>query len=220
MKDKQDKEKQEVRKSVQKTQANVKRSTLGELAGFSALKEQLGGEATPPPPPPPKKEEVKETPAPVAEEVVEETPAVEEIVIEETVIEETVEEVATPVADIPVVEEEEEEVEEEGAVEEWGGEATETTTETVVADTTAEDDLKKIEGVGPKIEGLMKEGGLKTFAQVAAASPESIKAILEAAGPRYKMHDPTSWPLQAGMAAEGRWAELNVWQDEHKGGKM
>ena len=215
VKDKQDKEKQEVRKSVQKTQANVKRSTLGELAGFSALKEQLGGEATPPPPPPPKKEEVKETPAPVAEEVVEETPAVEEIVIEETV-----EEVATPVADIPVVEEEEEEVEEEGAVEEWGGEATETTTETVVADTTAEDDLKKIEGVGPKIEGLMKEGGLKTFAQVAAASPESIKAILEAAGPRYKMHDPTSWPLQAGMAAEGRWAELNVWQDEHKGGKM
>ena len=147
-------------------------------------------------------------------------------------VEETVEAVVTPVADIPPAVEEtvEEEEEEEGATEEWGGGTTEATSETVVteatttttveADATAEDDLKKIEGVGPKIEGLMKEGGLKTFAQVAASTPEAIKEILLAAGPRYKMHDPTSWPLQSKMAAEGRWAELSVWQDEHKGGKM
>ena len=57
-------------------------------------------------------------------------------------------------------------------------------------------------------------------AAVAAASPESIKEILVAAGSRYQMHDPTSWPLQAGLAAEGKMEELAKWQDEHKGGKM
>ena len=66
----------------------------------------------------------------------------------------------------------------------------------------------------------MKEGGLKTWAAVAAASPESIKEILLAAGNRYKMHDPTTWPTQAGLALEGKWDELNKWQDEHKGGKL
>ena len=45
-----------------------------------------------------------------------------------------------------------------------------------------------------------------------------IKAILDAAGSRYQMHDPTSWPLQAGMAAEGKWEELKQYQEYLEGG--
>ena len=156
------------------------------------MKQQLAGDTVNFTPPPLKKEE--------------ETPAVEEVV-EAPVVEATPEAVAEEVVEAPVVEAAPEVVAEE-------------VVETPVAEAGAEDDLKKIEGVGPKIESLMKEGGLKTWAQVAAAAPESIKEILVAAGSRYQMHDPTSWPLQAGMAAEGKWEELEKWQDEHKGGKM
>lgn len=82
-----------------------------------------------------------------------------------------------------------------------------------------QDDLKLIEGVGPKIESLLKEGGLDTWAKVGAATPEQIKEILEAAGSRYKMHDPTTWPKQAALAAEGKFEELKAWQGDLDGGK-
>jgi len=82
-----------------------------------------------------------------------------------------------------------------------------------------QDDLKIIEGVGPKIAGLLAEGGFETWAKVAAATPEALKEILVAAGPRYQMHNPGSWPKQAGLAAAGKWDELNKLQDELDGGK-
>lgn len=47
-----DKEVDETRQSVKKTQSSVERSTLGDLDVFSQLKEQLGDAPTPPPPPP------------------------------------------------------------------------------------------------------------------------------------------------------------------------
>ncbi len=84
----------------------------------------------------------------------------------------------------------------------------------------AEDDLTKIEGIGPKISELIKAGGIKTFADLAKTDPSVIKGLLNEAGPRYKMHDPASWPLQAGMAARGEWDALEKWQDEHDGGKL
>lgn len=83
-----------------------------------------------------------------------------------------------------------------------------------------EDDFKKIEGIGPKISQLIKDAGISTFAELSKTDVEKLKEILTAAGSRYQMHDPGSWPLQAGMAAEGKWDELKVWQDEHDGGKL
>ena len=32
--------------------------------------------------------------------------------------------------------------------------------------------------------------------------------------------DPTTWPQQAAMAADGKWDELKVWQDELDGGRV
>lgn len=82
-----------------------------------------------------------------------------------------------------------------------------------------DNDLKFIEGIGPKIEELLHAAGISTWAQLAAASAESIKAILEAAGSKFAMHDPTTWPKQAQLAADGQWAELEAYMDQLKGGK-
>ena len=83
----------------------------------------------------------------------------------------------------------------------------------------AKDDLKKIEGIGPKIEELFNNAGIHTFAELAAADVEHLKEILHAAGPRYTIHNPASWSHQSEMAAAGQWAELKIWQDAHIGGK-
>ncbi len=84
---------------------------------------------------------------------------------------------------------------------------------------TTPDDLKKIEGIGPKIAELLQNADIKTFAALSEATPEKIKEVLEAAGSRYKMHDPTTWPAQAKMAADGEWDKLKEWQDALDGGK-
>ncbi|MCU0346356.1 MAG: 30S ribosomal protein S1 [Saprospiraceae bacterium] len=84
-----DKEVDEVRQTVKKQQATVVSSTLGDLAVFSQLKEQLGGETPPPPPPAPVAK------AKAAAPVVEEAAAV----VEEPVAPAVVEESAAVVAD-------------------------------------------------------------------------------------------------------------------------
>lgn len=81
------------------------------------------------------------------------------------------------------------------------------------------DDLKVIEGIGPKIEQLLNNEGISSFTQLAATSPERIKEILNAAGSRFQMHDPTTWPDQARLATQGRWVELKEWQDELRKGR-
>ena len=81
------------------------------------------------------------------------------------------------------------------------------------------DDFTKIEGIGPKINQIMIDGGVTTYAAMAYAKPEQLKDILAAAGNRYKMHNPTTWPQQAKLAEEGKWDELKKLQDELDGGK-
>jgi small subunit ribosomal protein S1 len=81
------------------------------------------------------------------------------------------------------------------------------------------DDLKKIEGIGPKIAEILTASEIGTFMALSETSPEKIREILEEAGPRYKMHDPTTWPQQAELAATDKWDELKELQDNLKGGK-
>ncbi|WP_025764340.1 50S ribosomal protein L17 [Dyadobacter tibetensis] len=81
------------------------------------------------------------------------------------------------------------------------------------------DDLKKIEGVGPKIADILAEGGIATYAQLAAATPEAIQELLEKAGPQFNTHSPATWPAQAQLAADGKWDELKKLQDELDGGR-
>ncbi len=78
------------------------------------------------------------------------------------------------------------------------------------------DDLKKIEGIGPKIASTLVEAGIATFADLAKAKPAKISEII--AGVRGS-HVTDTWPAQAKMAADGKWDELKKWQDELDGGK-
>ncbi len=77
-----------------------------------------------------------------------------------------------------------------------------------------EDDLQMIEGIGPKIDALMKENGIHTFAQLSRADIPTISAVLDKGGPRFKLANPGSWAEQAGLAASGKWHELKKLQDE------
>lgn len=81
------------------------------------------------------------------------------------------------------------------------------------------DDLKKMEGVGPKIAQLLNDAGIQTFAQLAEASVERLRRILGDAGDRYRIHDPSSWPQQARLAADGQWDELTRLQKTLKSGR-
>ena len=80
------------------------------------------------------------------------------------------------------------------------------------------DDLTKVEGVGPKAAEALSGAGLETYAKLAKAKPEKIKEILTEASSRMAHLDPTSWPKQAKMAADGKWDELKEWQENAKGG--
>lgn len=80
-------------------------------------------------------------------------------------------------------------------------------------------DLKVVEGIGPKIEGLLKAAGIDTWSDLAAAKLDKLQGILDAAGDRYRLADPSTWAKQAGLAAEGKWDELKQYQDFLSGGK-
>lgn len=80
------------------------------------------------------------------------------------------------------------------------------------------DDLTKIEGIGPKGAEALVNAGIATYADLSKAKSDNIKEILTAASSRMAHLDPTSWPKQAKMAANGKWDELKEWQDNAKGG--
>lgn len=80
------------------------------------------------------------------------------------------------------------------------------------------DDLKVVEGIGPKIAQLFNDNGINTWYQLSKASKERCQEILNSGGKRYEIHNPTSWPKQSGLAFEGKWKELNDLQDYLDGG--
>lgn len=82
--------------------------------------------------------------------------------------------------------------------------------------TAEEDNLRLIEGIGPKIESILRASGIATFEQLADAEADTLRNILEEAGSRFKSHNPQSWPAQAGLAADGKMEELKAWQRELK----
>ena len=81
------------------------------------------------------------------------------------------------------------------------------------------DDLTKIEGIGPKIAQVLADAGITTFAGLANTSAERLRQILNAAGSRYRITDPTTWPEQAAHAAAGEWDKFNDLVLKLKAGK-
>ena len=77
-----------------------------------------------------------------------------------------------------------------------------------------QDDFSHLDGVGPKISATLRSAGVKTFAKLAAKEVEDLREILVAENPSLlRLSDPSTWPEQAGMAAEGRWEDLKALQE-------
>ena len=81
------------------------------------------------------------------------------------------------------------------------------------------DDLKLVEGVGPKAAEAFVAAGIVSFADMAATSAEKLKEILDASDGTFNAADTTTWPEQAQMAADGKMDELKAYQDNLKGGR-
>lgn len=79
-------------------------------------------------------------------------------------------------------------------------------------------DLTVIEGIGPKINALFHDNGIKTFAQLAAAAVPQMRAILDKGGARFRIANPSTWAQQAALAAENKWPELKKLQDKLSAG--
>ena len=79
------------------------------------------------------------------------------------------------------------------------------------------DNLKRIEGIGPKISSVLQGAGITTFTQLAAVDVGQLRQILREAGVR--IANPTTWPEQAGLAAAGQWDGLEALQATLKGGR-
>ncbi len=80
-------------------------------------------------------------------------------------------------------------------------------------------DLQLIEGIGPKIAELLIANGIHDLVDLAAAPVEQIREILLAAGRRFRLADPSSWPEQAKLGAAGLWDALSELQARLKGGR-
>ncbi len=69
-------------------------------------------------------------------------------------------------------------------------------------DTVAEDDLERIEGIGPRIASALRSAGVRSFRRLADADVPTLQAALEAAGLRFAPSLPT-WSRQARFLADG-----------------
>ena len=84
--------------------------------------------------------------------------------------------------------------------------------------TNGRDDLTMIEGIGPQIADALRGSGIESFAILSATNPVQIKQILDDNG--FGIHDPSTWPDQAQLAASGEWDKLREWQEELDGGRV
>ncbi len=215
VKDERRKQGQETTKAVKEQQAKYEPTTLGDMAMFSQLKEQLAEAKG--------KKVVKEAEVTQdAEEVA--APMTEIVPVEENLP------APVPESDVTVPEMTETKSEEEvkpaktpkaKVAKEAAAETTEPKAPKAKAakEKTATDDLKIIEGIGPKIEEILHAAGIDSFATLAAKQASEISEILLAQGSRFKMFDPTTWPEQADLAAKGKFDELQVLKDSLIGGR-
>jgi len=79
------------------------------------------------------------------------------------------------------------------------------------------DDLKVLEGIGPKVARILNEAGINSFADLANADAAEVDKVLDANG--LQMMDSAGWIEQAKLAAAGDMEGLARLQDELKGGR-
>lgn len=84
-----------------------------------------------------------------------------------------------------------------------------------------ENDLKIVEGIGPKISAILVNRGIKTWKALSETDPAVIKNyMITDGGERYRIHAPDTWPEQAKLAHKGMWNELKAFQKKLRGGRL
>ena len=77
------------------------------------------------------------------------------------------------------------------------------------------DDITRIEGIGPKIAGLLRQAGIFTFSHLAETDSAKLDEVLHGGGSRYNWIDTKTWQQQAKLAAAGEWDALKKLQQEN-----
>lgn len=88
------------------------------------------------------------------------------------------------------------------------GVATVAAAEAVLGRPVRPDDLTVVEGLGPAAADLCHGIGIVTWRDLAETEVSLLRTMLDDAGARYQVHDPTTWPTQAALLADGRWREF------------
>lgn len=89
----------------------------------------------------------------------------------------------------------------------------------VLGEKIALDDLTVVEGIGPKISELCSGIGVTTWRQLADTDVADLQSMLDAAGSRYAVHKPATWPQQAALLRAGAWAEFVTFTGQLDRGK-
>ncbi len=92
--------------------------------------------------------------------------------------------------------------------------------EEVVTRAQAPDDLTRIEGIGPKINDLLNAAGIFRYEDLAHTPIDRLQEIMQNAGPRFRLADVSTWPVQAQLAAKGDWEGLKSLSEKLKGGRI
>jgi predicted flap endonuclease-1-like 5' DNA nuclease/outer membrane protein OmpA-like peptidoglycan-associated protein len=71
----------------------------------------------------------------------------------------------------------------------------------------APDQIEAVEGIGPRIAAHLRAHGVDTFAALAAKSPTELRSVLDL-DPDFSLAQPMSWPSQARLLRDGRYAEF------------
>lgn len=80
-----------------------------------------------------------------------------------------------------------------------------------------DEDLARIQGIDEKIAELLRNAGIRSYAQLAESDPERLRAIVaEGNAELLQGVDPANWPKQAKLAAAGKWEALGRLQEKMK----
>ena len=82
------------------------------------------------------------------------------------------------------------------------------------------DDLKIVEGIGPRIELILYNGGIRTFKDLSETRVDRLKEILIAAGKNPNFNDPSTWPEQARLLANGEMDKFKAYTKWLDGGRI
>ncbi len=78
--------------------------------------------------------------------------------------------------------------------------------------TKQKNDLKLIKGIDSKIEKVLNNADILTFEDLKQSTIDTLKSILSDAGSKYQKYEPKTWPVQAEMAHNKNWSELEEYQ--------